>query len=350
MAHRRSRAAKTTDGYLWFEGRDDDVIVSAGYRIGPFEVESALVAHPAVAEAAAVAAPDEERGAVVRAVVVLRDGDRPLARAGARAAGARQARDRALQVPAHRRVRARAAEDRQRQDQAAELRRLRVPERISGPRLALTQAAPPARARSTSCSHPRSAGGRSDQATQRRNAARRRPQHRRDQVGEVIAAGQRARQRVPARASALWCGRSRSFPSVARPIAPNSCTDTLMMPEASPASRLRRVGHADRQQRQERGAGAEPEQQEREEQPWEVARVHARVDEQQQAGDDRDEPGAQRAAARRSARPPAPRRPIDMTRDRDRQRHEREARVDRVIAEHALEVQRARGRRPRTCP
>jgi len=50
------------------------VIVSAGYRIGPFEVESALVAHPAVAEAAAVAAPDEERGAVVRAVVVLRDG------------------------------------------------------------------------------------------------------------------------------------------------------------------------------------------------------------------------------------------------------------------------------------
>ena len=60
------------DGYLWFEGRSDDVIISAGYRIGPFEVESALVAHPAVAEAAAVAAPDEERGAVVRAVVVLR--------------------------------------------------------------------------------------------------------------------------------------------------------------------------------------------------------------------------------------------------------------------------------------
>jgi acyl-coenzyme A synthetase/AMP-(fatty) acid ligase len=60
-------------GYLWFEGRDDDIIVSAGYRIGPFEVESALVSHPAVAEAAAVAAPDPERGSVVRAVVVLRD-------------------------------------------------------------------------------------------------------------------------------------------------------------------------------------------------------------------------------------------------------------------------------------
>jgi acyl-coenzyme A synthetase/AMP-(fatty) acid ligase len=50
------------------------VIISAGYRIGPFEVESALVSHPAVAEAAAVAAPDEVRGQVVRAVVVLRDG------------------------------------------------------------------------------------------------------------------------------------------------------------------------------------------------------------------------------------------------------------------------------------
>ena len=62
-------------GYLWFEGRDDDIIVSAGYRIGPFEVESALVSHPKVAEAAAVAAPDEERGSVVRAVVVLRDGE-----------------------------------------------------------------------------------------------------------------------------------------------------------------------------------------------------------------------------------------------------------------------------------
>jgi len=59
------------DGYLWFEGRDDDIINTAGYRVGPFEVESALVSHPAVAEAAAVPAPDEERGSVVRAVVVL---------------------------------------------------------------------------------------------------------------------------------------------------------------------------------------------------------------------------------------------------------------------------------------
>jgi len=68
------RATRDEDGFLFFEGRTDDVIISAGYRIGPFEVESALVAHEAVAEAAVVAAPDDERGSIVRAVVVLRDG------------------------------------------------------------------------------------------------------------------------------------------------------------------------------------------------------------------------------------------------------------------------------------
>ena len=68
------RVHEDQDGFLFFEGRNDDVIISSGYRIGPFEVESALVAHDAVAEAAVVAAPDEERGAVVRAVVVLREG------------------------------------------------------------------------------------------------------------------------------------------------------------------------------------------------------------------------------------------------------------------------------------
>jgi acyl-coenzyme A synthetase/AMP-(fatty) acid ligase len=71
------RVLEDEDGYLWFEGRTDDVIISAGYRIGPFEVESALVSHPAVAEAAAVGAPDELRGQVVHAVVVLRDGYEP---------------------------------------------------------------------------------------------------------------------------------------------------------------------------------------------------------------------------------------------------------------------------------
>jgi acyl-coenzyme A synthetase/AMP-(fatty) acid ligase len=62
------------DGCLYFEGRGDDIILSSGYRIGPTEVEAALLSHPAVADAAAVAAPDLERGSVVRAVVVLRDG------------------------------------------------------------------------------------------------------------------------------------------------------------------------------------------------------------------------------------------------------------------------------------
>jgi acetyl-CoA synthetase len=71
------RVEADEDGYLYFEGRTDDVIISAGYRIGPFEVESALVSHDAVAEAAVVAAPDDERGSVVRAVVVLRDGFAP---------------------------------------------------------------------------------------------------------------------------------------------------------------------------------------------------------------------------------------------------------------------------------
>jgi acyl-coenzyme A synthetase/AMP-(fatty) acid ligase len=63
------------DGFLWYEGRRDDLIITAGYRVSPFEVESALLIHPAVAEAAAVAAPDEERGSVVRAIVVLREGE-----------------------------------------------------------------------------------------------------------------------------------------------------------------------------------------------------------------------------------------------------------------------------------
>ena len=75
--HTGDRVREDEDGFLFFEGRTDDVIISAGYRIGPFEVESALVAHPAVAEAAVVAAPDEERGSVVRAVVVLREGHAP---------------------------------------------------------------------------------------------------------------------------------------------------------------------------------------------------------------------------------------------------------------------------------
>ena len=92
------------DGYLWFEGRDDDLILSAGYRIGPFEVESALLTHPAVAEAAAVAAPDAERGSVVRAIVVPRD-RAPSDELARELQEHVKAHDRALQVPADRRVR-----------------------------------------------------------------------------------------------------------------------------------------------------------------------------------------------------------------------------------------------------
>ena len=65
------RASQDEDGYMWFEGRSDDVILSAGYRIGPFEVESALIEHPAVVESAVVPAPDEDRGSVVKAFIVL---------------------------------------------------------------------------------------------------------------------------------------------------------------------------------------------------------------------------------------------------------------------------------------
>jgi acetyl-CoA synthetase len=62
------------DGYLWYQGRTDDVIKSAGYRIGPAEIESCLVKHPAVANAAVIGKPDETRGTIVKAFVVLQPG------------------------------------------------------------------------------------------------------------------------------------------------------------------------------------------------------------------------------------------------------------------------------------
>jgi acetyl-CoA synthetase/medium-chain acyl-CoA synthetase len=71
------RAYVDKDGYFWFVGRADDVIISAGYRIGPFEVESALIEHPAVLEAAVVASPDDVRGEIVKAFVVLARGYEP---------------------------------------------------------------------------------------------------------------------------------------------------------------------------------------------------------------------------------------------------------------------------------
>jgi acetyl-CoA synthetase len=72
--HTKDAARFDEDGYVWYEGRADDVIIAAGYRIGPFEVESACLEHPAVKEAAAVASPDERRGSVVKAFIVLAEG------------------------------------------------------------------------------------------------------------------------------------------------------------------------------------------------------------------------------------------------------------------------------------
>jgi acetyl-CoA synthetase len=75
--HTKDAAEQDPDGYFWYAGRADDVIISAGYRIGPFEVESACIEHAAVREAAAVASPDERRGHVVKAFIVLAEGHEP---------------------------------------------------------------------------------------------------------------------------------------------------------------------------------------------------------------------------------------------------------------------------------
>src|SRR5947209_7342900 len=75
--HTKDAAREDEDGYYWYEGRADDVIIAAGYRIGPFEVESACLEHPAVAEAAVVASPDERRGSVVKAFIVPASGHEP---------------------------------------------------------------------------------------------------------------------------------------------------------------------------------------------------------------------------------------------------------------------------------
>ena len=75
--HTKDAALQDEDGYFWYVGRADDVIISAGYRIGPFEVESACLEHPAVHESAVVASPDELRGNVVKAFVVLAEGYEP---------------------------------------------------------------------------------------------------------------------------------------------------------------------------------------------------------------------------------------------------------------------------------
>jgi acetyl-CoA synthetase/medium-chain acyl-CoA synthetase len=73
------RATRDEDGYFWFAGRDDDIIKSSGYRVSPFEVESVLQEHPAVAEPAVVGVPDPIRGQLVKAFVILATGQQPSA-------------------------------------------------------------------------------------------------------------------------------------------------------------------------------------------------------------------------------------------------------------------------------
>ena len=111
-------AWRDEDGYLWFVGRADDVIKSSGYRIGPFEVESALMTHPAVVECAITGVPDEIRGQVVKATIVLAKDykDKARRRFGQRITRPCQKSDSSVQIPARRRVRRRTAEDDQRQN------------------------------------------------------------------------------------------------------------------------------------------------------------------------------------------------------------------------------------------
>ena len=123
--HTKDAARTDQDGYFWYEGRADDVIISAGYRIGPFEVESACLEHDAVAEAAVVASPDQRRGMIVKAFVVLAEGHQPSRRAGRGDQGVRPRPSVSLCVSARDRVRDRSAQDADRQDPAHRAARAR---------------------------------------------------------------------------------------------------------------------------------------------------------------------------------------------------------------------------------
>ena len=114
--HSKDAAMQDEDGYIWYAGRADDVIIAAGYRIGPFEVESACLEHAAVREAAAVASPDEIKGNVVKAFIVLAEGHEPVRRAGRRHQALRARAPVGLRLPAPHRVRGRPAQDADGQD------------------------------------------------------------------------------------------------------------------------------------------------------------------------------------------------------------------------------------------
>jgi acetyl-CoA synthetase len=90
---------RDADGYLWFVGRTDDVISSAGYRIGPGEIENCLLKHPAVLQAAVIGKPDALRGAIVKAFVVLAPGHTPAAQLKADIQAAVKSRLAAFEYP-----------------------------------------------------------------------------------------------------------------------------------------------------------------------------------------------------------------------------------------------------------
>ena len=111
-------ARRDADGYYWFVGRADDVIKSSGHLIGPFEVESVLLEHPAVAEAGVIGKPDPVAGEIVKAFVTLKPGVRSLARAREGAPGTRAGPARRGRRPEGDRLRRRSAGNAQRQDHA----------------------------------------------------------------------------------------------------------------------------------------------------------------------------------------------------------------------------------------
>ncbi len=102
--HTGDMAWKDEDGYLWFVGRADDIIKTSGYKVGPFEVESALIQHPAVLECAITGAPDPIRGQVIKATIVLTKGYTPGEELKKRSSESRKKCHCSLQVSTHNRI------------------------------------------------------------------------------------------------------------------------------------------------------------------------------------------------------------------------------------------------------
>ena len=128
--HTGDVAWKDEDGYYWFVGRTDDVIKSSGYRIGPFEVESALIEHPAVLECAVTGVPDPDRGAVVKATIVLAKGYAASPELATELQEHVKKTTAPVQVPAHHRVRSELPKT-----ISGKIRRVEIREKEAGRRL-----------------------------------------------------------------------------------------------------------------------------------------------------------------------------------------------------------------------